>query len=236
MDRRNFIQMSIYPASLFAGWRYSFGAENPFRESDNPVVINAGIGGNNTYDILARIEQDCLMHHPELTILMAGTNDCMNSRHLVPLSQYEQNMRTIISRIADNKSRMILMSILPAYEPYLNLRHDPKSYEPLGHTEWKSAVNGLIKKLSMEYRQIFLDMHHIFDTSGNVGEKPESWLQNEANSGVKDGVHPTPEGYRAMAVSIYECIIRNELPRRKIVCLGDSITAGLYPEYLKQML
>jgi lysophospholipase L1-like esterase len=167
---------------------------------------------------------------------MAGTNDCMNSRRLVPLPQYEQNMRSIISSIVESKSRMILMSILPAYETYLNIRHDPKAYKPLGHIKWKNAVNELIEKLAKEYLQIFLDMHHIFITVGNIGEESDSLLRNEINSGVKDGVHPTPEGYRVMAIAIYECIIQNNLSHQKIVCLGDSITAGKYPVYLEKMI
>ncbi|ULT41911.1 hypothetical protein KRR40_46400 [Niabella defluvii] len=61
-------------------------------------AINAGVGGNNTIDLLNRIEKDCLAHRPALTILMAGTND-MNSVKHVPLAAYEENLSEMAGRI-----------------------------------------------------------------------------------------------------------------------------------------
>src|SRR5690606_1512342 len=89
----------------------------------------------------------------------------------------------------------------------------------------------------------FVDMHHIFETTGEIGEGRESLLQNEVNSQKKDGVHPTPGGYRTMAVAIFQFLGQSNLPHARIVCFGDSITAGdggvlgkSYPAYLKRLL
>ena len=38
-------------------------------------VINAGIGGNTSTQMLARLESDVLKYHPRAVILMAGLND-----------------------------------------------------------------------------------------------------------------------------------------------------------------
>lgn len=228
MYRRQFLKMSA-AMSILSGINM-YGQERV----SAPFIINSGVGGNNTVDMLARIDKNCLAHHPDLTILMAGTND-MNSKKHIPLPQYEKNMRLIIGKIMDIKSRILLMSILPAYEPYLYTRHDKAFYDPEGYIGRKTAMNELIEKLASEYGLTFLDMHHIFETVGNVGEKSDSLIQNEANSGQPDGVHPTGEGYRVMAVAIYECIVQNNLPRERIVCFGDSITAGSYPAYLKKL-
>lgn len=122
------------------------------------------------------------------------------------------------------------------YEPYLYTRHEKIFYEPEGFSVRMSEVNNLIKNLALEYELTFLDMHHIFKTTGNIGEGPNSWIQNEANSGKTDGLHPTQEGYRVMAVAIYDCIIQNKLSHTKVVCLGDSITAGPYPKYFENLL
>lgn len=216
---------------IFSGL-HLFAQKEASKES---VVINAGVGGNTTADMLERIDKDCLLYHPDLTVFMAGTND-MNSKKYIPLNQYEKNMRLIIGKILDAGSHIILMPILPAYEPYLYTRHDKSFYEPEGYVGRKNEVNKLIHNLSSEYQLTFLDMHHIFERVGNIGKDLDSLVQNETNSGKTDGLHPTKEGYRLMAVTIYDCIIQNNLPHERVVCFGDSITAGHYPNYLKKLL
>ncbi|WP_247236573.1 SGNH/GDSL hydrolase family protein [Telluribacter sp. SYSU D00476] len=210
--------------------------------AEKPSIINAGVGGNNTADLLARIEKDCLAHKPNLVILKAGTND-MNSQKHIPLPQYEKNLREIITRIKGINSNILLMTILPAHEPYLMTRHPRTFYEPEGHRVRKEQVNEVIKRLAAEYQLSLLDMHHVFETVGNVGEDADSLIQNEANSKKTDGIHPTPEGYRTMAVAIHQHLINNRIPHDRLVCFGDSITKGdgsldgkSYPAYLKKLL
>jgi lysophospholipase L1-like esterase len=198
MNRRKFIQSSMCMSALLP-----LGFDLRQDMPDEPFVINAGAGGNTTADMLRRIDRDCLSHRPDLTLLMAGTND-MNSIKYIPLPQYEQNMKSIISKILEIKSKIILMTILPAYEPYLYTRHKKEFYQPQGYAARKREVNSLIKRLAGEYRLTFMDMHHIFETAGNIGVEPDSLIQNEANSNKTDGIHPTSEGYRVMAVALYE--------------------------------
>lgn len=204
-------------------------------------VINAGVGGNNTIDLLNRIEKDCMAHHPDLTILMIGTND-MNSRKYIPLAEYETNLRKIIGIIKQSGSRILLMTILPVYEPYLFKRHNPDFYQPEGHFQRKTKVNELIRKLALEYDLQFLDIHQVFQKIGNVGLSPDSLIKNEANSQSTDGVHPTAQGYKVIATAVY-AYLSDKFKSGKIVCFGDSITIGdgkadgeNYPAYLKKML
>jgi lysophospholipase L1-like esterase len=235
MHRRNFLQTGLLLTTSLAVQ----GKDKYIPLGKNTEIINAGIGGNNTEDLLKRIDTDCLAHHPDLTILMIGTND-MNSRKYIPLPAYEKNLRTIVSTI---KNKILLMSILPAYEPYLFTRHPQTFYGPEGHSGRKQQVNEIIKKVADDYHQSFLDMDHIFQRIGNVGLDPDSLIRNEANSKKTDGIHPTPEGYRTMAVAIFEYLVQKQLPVNRIVCFGDSITFGdggtegkSYPAYLKRLL
>lgn len=237
MDRRNFIKGTtaislIAPLSLpYAG--YSVAKEH--------AVINAGIGGNNTDDLLKRLDADCLQHTPSLTILMIGTND-MNSRKYIPLQQYQTNLVTIVKKIKEVGSKLLLLTIPPAYEPYLFERHPKDFYNPEGYQARKDAVNRGIYEIAKKEMVGYLDIHHIFDKVGEVGLTAQSLIKNELNNGIKDGIHPTPDGYRVMAVAIYEYLIREELPTDKIVCFGDSITYGggveskSYPTYLNELL
>jgi lysophospholipase L1-like esterase len=186
------------------------------------------------------MDADCLAQRPELTILMAGTND-VNSKKYVPLPDYERNLRTMVKKLLDSNSQVVLMTILPVYEPYLMTRHDPAFYQPDGHAARKTAMNDAIRKVATDNRLPLLDMHHIFNTVGNIGLDASSLLKNEANSNKTDGVHPTPDGYRTMAVVIYTFLVQNKLLKNRIVCFGDSITKGddqgrNYPAYLQQLV
>lgn len=248
MERRTFLQAGLLATSFSLPGKYLSASPFPQHTSPSagndepPMVINAGIGGNNTVDLLARIEKDCLSHHLDLTVLMAGTND-MNSMKHVPLKDYEKNMRDMVKMISSTGSKVLLMTILPAYEPYLYTRHPKTFYDPEGYVARRKAVNEVIAKIAADTHHTLLDMGHVFERAGNIGKDKDSLIQNELNSGKTDGVHPTPEGYRLMGVVVYDCIIQQKLPQKKIVCFGDSITHGdggteghSYPAYLKKLL
>jgi lysophospholipase L1-like esterase len=236
MLRREFIQSTFGVAGfVLVGLESIENAERPF-------IINAGVGGNNTADLLARIEKDCLAYKPDMTILMVGTND-MNSQKYVPLPEYEKNLRNIVGQILNIKSQVLLMTILPVYEPYLFTRHQRSFYGEEGHRGRKEKMNAVIKKVATEYKLHFLDMHHIFEKIGNVGEESSSLIKNMANSNKTDGLHPTNDGYRTMAVAIYEKLKSIDAGFTRLVCFGDSITNGgggvdgtSYPAYLKKLL
>lgn len=203
-------------------------------------VINSGIGGNNTNDLLTRIEKDCYAHQPSLTILMVGTND-MNSRKHIPLEQYKQNLSSMVKEIKKRGSKVLLMTILPTYNNYLLTRHPKEFYEPEGPDGRRKQVNEVIKAIGKSFNVPVLDMEHRFSKIGKIGLDKESLIKNKDNSNKEDGIHPTSNGYRFIALSVFEFIKWNNLPTDKIVCFGDSITYGngnqdSYPFYLQKLL
>lgn len=206
------------------------------------VVINSGVGGDNTNDLLKRIDSDCLHYKPDLTIVMAGTND-MNSVKYIPLEQYRINLQNIVLQIKASGSKVLLMTILPAYEPYLFTRHPAAFYQPEGVAARRSAVNNVIREIAAAQKLHLLDIGGIVDAVGKIGLDKDSLIQNEANTNKTDGIHPTPNGYRFMGLAVYDRIINLKLNGGKIVCFGDSITKGdgsvdkeSYPAYLANLL
>lgn len=205
-------------------------------------VINAGIGGNNSIDLLARIDKDCLRHQPKLTVLMVGTND-MNSVKHVPLQDYKVNLNLLIAKIKSAGSQVLLMSILPLYEPYLLTRHPAAFYLPEGVSGRRNQLNEVIGQVAKSQRIHFLDLGHRFEAIGKIGTDRDSLIQNVANTNKTDGIHPTANGYRFIALAVYDYLIDHQLPSDEIVCFGDSITKGdgttdkdSYPAYLKKLL
>lgn len=243
MQRRKFIQRSIGVTALASTVAFDVALARGFEAvKKSPQVINAGVGGNNSADLLARMDRDCLSHNPGLTILMVGTND-MNSRKFIPLKEYEKNLHKLIEGIRKSGSKIVLMNLLPVYEPYLMTRHDPAFYEPEGHRGRLDEMNDCIRKAAKKYRLSFLDLFSVYEKAGNVGLDKSSWIKNEANSNGTDGLHPTAEGYRVMGVLVHQHIIQNDLVADKIVCFGDSITRGdgsmdknSYPAWLQKLL
>jgi len=211
-------------------------------QSNEHQIINAGVPGNNTADLLKRVEKDCLSHRPKLTILMAGTND-MNSVKYIPLEQYRKNMISLIDSIKAIGSEVVLMTILPLYEPYLLTRHPAAFYQPEGIAERRKAVNKMIRSIAEEKKTHFLDLGRRFELIGKIGTDINSLIRNEANSGQTDGIHPTPNGYRFIGLTVYDYLADHDLPFSKIVCFGDSITCGdgsvdkeSYPAYLSKLI
>lgn len=247
-SRRRFLEKGagcMSALALAATWPFNAKGSLTLRREEprkGLPVINAGIGGNNTVDLLKRIEQDCLAYRPQLTVLMAGTND-MNSVKHVPLPEYEKNLSQIARRIIASGSRLLMMTILPAYEPYLLTRHPETFYKPEGINGRRQQVNDCIKKVARQHRALLLDIEQRFIAIGKIGTGMDSLIQNEQNANKKDGIHPTANGYRFIALAVYDCILYHQLPSDNIVCFGDSITRGdgsqdkdSYPGYLNQLL
>lgn len=77
-------------------------------------VVNAGVGGNTTLSALARLERDVIAQNPDLVFVMLGANDS----GFLSLSEYEENLRAIVSRIkATGSDVVVLGSTLNPIDP-----------------------------------------------------------------------------------------------------------------------
>jgi lysophospholipase L1-like esterase len=242
MNRKQFIQQS----ALFAlGTSLTGFSTITTKQSATTVnlLVNAGISGNNTNNLLQRIDADCLAHHPTLTIMMVGTND-MNHGKFVPPPKFKANLEKLVTKITASGSHCLLMTILPFYEPYLLTRHPAAFFEPEGPAGRRTEMNTIIKSVAEAQKGCsFFDIGVLFEKVGKIGTDKDCLIRNEANSGKTDGVHPTPNGYRFLALAVSQFIFFNNLPVNRIVCFGDSITRGdgstdkeSYPAYLKKLL
>lgn len=241
MDRKKFLFSTISTVAGFSfpGLLCAFGDKTVIEDVS---VFNSGVSGNNTNNLIARLQPDCLSHNPTLTILMIGTND-MNNGKYVPLEKYHQNLGKLVELITSSGSKVLLLTILPFYEPYLLTRHPASFFEPQGPCGRRTELNQVIKTVAKKYNTSFFDAGILFEKVGKIGTDKDCLIRNEANSGKTDGVHPTPNGYRFLALSVSQFIQYNQLPASRIVCFGDSITRGdgsvdheSYPAYLKKLL
>jgi len=67
-------------------------------DAAEPLVVNAGRGGHNSRNLLARLDRDVLAHEPTLVVVMVGTNDVLNHGNAVPLREYRANLLELLEK------------------------------------------------------------------------------------------------------------------------------------------
>jgi lysophospholipase L1-like esterase len=75
-------------------------------------IVNAGIGGQRTPEMLARFETDVLAHRPTVVVIEGGVNDIVGLDN--PGARYIEDMARMASA---SGARVILIGILPAVLP-----------------------------------------------------------------------------------------------------------------------
>lgn len=188
-------------------------------------IINAGIGGHSSAMILRRYQRDVLAQKPDLIILLAGTNDSINSYAAVSPDVFKQNLLKLIDLTQAKGIKMLLLEIPPAYEAYLRKRHKKGFFNKKSAKERVQRINSIIANIAKNKKISLVKIH---DLLLPVSDKANCLIRNRANSKVEDGVHPTPQGYKVIAKAVYHAIQTNKLPYSKIVCIGDSITYGVH--------
>lgn len=207
-------------------------------------VLNKGVGGNNTVQLLQRMDEDVILEHPDLVILMVGTNDLLNSRKMISYSEYADNLHQIVSKIKSEGSQVLLMSPPPVDSAYLFTRHDKTLYVQ-SPNEILNSARHIVQQLAKDKEALFLDLYAKFSTLGLPRHDEDLFIRNPRNSGISDGVHPTALGYHFIAEQIFQFLKEHKLIKRdmKIICFGDSITNGAgvdkeksYPSVLAQLI
>jgi len=78
-------------------------------------VINSGVGGDNTFNAVSRLQKDVIDYDPDIVILNFGMNDqavsLTTGNPLVSTADYEKNYRTIIEACQTIGARVILVTV-----------------------------------------------------------------------------------------------------------------------------
>ncbi len=189
------------------------------------LIINAGINGNNTAELLQRIHRDVFAHQPQLVVLMVGTNDMLNGNNRLSLQEYEANYQMLIDTIIP-RSGLIIMTIPPVNDSYIIQRDPVFTNASIKPDEKVQAANQIIYKLAQSNQLTLVDLYRILSACGGSVETNECLFRNESNAGIADGVHPTEAGYQVIAAAVFQAIQTVMPQAEKIVCFGDSITFG----------
>ena len=143
--------------------------------------VGRGISGQTTPQMLVRFRQDVVALHPAVVVILAGTNDIAGNTGPSTLEMIEDNLASMTEIAQANGIRVVLASVLPAFDyPWRpGLDPAPKIVE----------LNKWIRSYAASHNATYLDFHSAMaDARGG--------LPSELS---KDGVHPNLAGYRIMA-------------------------------------
>ena len=102
---------------------------------DNAEIINKGIGGNTSANMLARFDQDVASQSPDVVWLIAGTNDYYQG---VSVADFTNNMSQLIAKINSLGAKAVVIdaSVAP-------LMSGSEYLTDISH-EYADAVEGLL--------------------------------------------------------------------------------------------
>lgn len=170
--------------------------EQPF-----DVVINSGISGNTTGQMLDRLDAAVLVHDPEYCFFLGGTNDVAND---VPYSTTIDNYTEIFGRIRAAGIKLIIATITPRGLAGIT---QAKLTTLLNLNTWLQnyAARNSVPLVDL-YRQM-LDYSDL--TSTSRGNPVAAWFDGAL-------LHPLAAGAVQMGTAIYRQIDKliTRLPRR----------------------
>ncbi|GGB29935.1 hypothetical protein GCM10011380_19300 [Sphingomonas metalli] len=143
-------------------------------------IVDRGIGGQTTPQLLVRFRQDVLALKPKLVHIMIGTNDIAGNTGAATIETVEGHIATMAELARAHGIRVILASVPPAAAfPWA------KDKQPVPQI---AALNRWIAAYAKAQGFTYVDYHPVLAT-------PEGGMRPGL---ATDGVHPTPAGYAAM--------------------------------------
>lgn len=148
--------------------------------------INRGIDGQTTSQMLVRFRQDVINLHPELLVILAGTNDVAGVTGRARDEDIEANYATMAELARVHSIRVVFASLLPVNNAS---SEDAKESFALRPRERLLAINRWLRDYCVTNHLVYLDYY-----TALVDDK--GMLKKELSD---DGLHPNPAGYKLMA-------------------------------------
>lgn len=144
-------------------------------------VVNRGISGQTTPQMLARFRSDVIALKPKAVHILAGVNDIAGNTGPVTLADIEGNLASMVEIAQANDVRVVLGTVLPA----IGFSWAP-AIQPAPSI---AQLNAWIRAYAAEHRLVLADYYPALAL-------PDGSMRPELSL---DGVHPNKAGYRIMA-------------------------------------
>lgn len=153
-------------------------------------IINAGVGGNNTYHARERFDTDVLAHKPDIVLIGFGGNDQAVKRDdrksIVPLDEFRANLVYFLEEIKKLGGETVFFTVTPTI---------PERYTPWEYNIHYIYEDGAVldrycdevRRIAREYGCGLVDIHREYDLI-----KLDDYM-------IADGMHPSDLGRRFLA-------------------------------------
>ena len=163
--------------------------------SDNGY-LNKGISGQTTDQMLVRFKKDIIDEKADCVIILAGINDLAENNGPITLEQIFENIKSMVKIANDNNIKVVLSSILPAYEFLWN----PGIYP----SDDIISLNKNIRDFCKSGNATYVDYHTTMKDQRNGLRDDYTYWRDDFNG--YDGVHPNKKGYLKMEKIISKTI------------------------------
>ncbi len=144
-------------------------------------IVNRGIGGDRTANLLERVERDVVAEQPDIVVMLIGINDVwrrFDAGEIVTEEQFRENYEKLVKTIKDTGAKLVLI------QPFVLDVGDKRDFRP-----YVDAFNRIIREIANGEIPL-VPMNEIFrGLTQDIA--PEKF--------AADGVHPTHRGCRYIA-------------------------------------
>lgn len=152
------------------------------------IVLNRGINGQRSDEILARFERDVAQEAPEYVIILAGVNDVYQG---VPLESIKNNLFAMYQKAIAAGITPVAATVLPY--------NTASESESKAIRELNTWIEGAASRLGIA----FCDTNRAVSDPSNPNHLRSS----------PDGLHPDVSGYRNMGEALAQAIETRTKPR-----------------------
>lgn len=160
-------------------------------QTESVAILNRGIRGQNSSQLLLRFEDDAVALHPACIVLLCGTNDLrsyVGNAGSVAESAKQRIVRnvTAMADIAQARRIALCLAALPPVNPSHPVHRDPSAIV---------AINAWLADFAAARQLDFIDYHRVLvNVAGHL----------DADCS-EDGLHPNAAGYVRMRSELQRC-------------------------------
>ena len=154
----------------------------------NYPLIDRGISGQTTSQMVVRFEQDVIALKPKTVVILAGINDIAENTGPITLEAVFDNIEIMVNKAKSHKIKPILCSVLPANKFWWNSKIYP--------ADKVIALNKMIKAYALKNKITYVDYYAVMVDA-------DKGLQYQYG---EDGVHPHPNGDKVMEALLLKAI------------------------------
>lgn len=179
--------------------RHYLKALYPATNGDGQIeVVNAGISGHRSNDMLARYQKDVLDHKPDLVTISVGVNDVWHGFYDnhpqgdgprgIPIDQYRKNVEEMVSLAEKSGAKVAILSTTVIHEDL----EGPENAK-------LTIYNAALKEIARKHRALFIDFQKPFKDMITAYRR-ETGARDLLLT--VDGVHMNALGNKVMAYTI----------------------------------